>query len=68
MSSTTATATSAVSPSATHTTHVGPQPWSTTTTSPIASRMYFVICDQVPVTSTSEVVSPRVKPQDRSIA
>ena len=63
-----ASATSTVSPSATHTTHSGPHPWSTTTTSPIASSAYFISCDQVPVTSTSEVVSPRVKPQDRSIA
>ena len=30
--------------------------------------MYLVICDQVPVTTTSEVMSASVKPHERSIA
>ena len=41
-SSTTATATRATSTRAAHATASGPQPWRLTTTSPRASRMYFV--------------------------
>ena len=35
---------------------------------PIASSEYFVICDHVPVTITSDVMSESRKPHDRSIA
>jgi hypothetical protein len=30
--------------------------------------MYLVNCDHVPVTTTSEVMSPRLNPQERNIA
>ena len=66
--STITTITSTVRPRATHSTPVGRPALQHDGDEPDGQQDDFVICDHVPVTSTSEVVSPSVKPEDRSIA